>query len=208
MMVRDFRRRFWISLIATAPVLVLSPMIQSFLGYSLTFTGRGFVLLAVSGFVYGFGGWPFLKGLVSELRKRRPGMMTLIGLAMSVAFLYSGLVVLGVQGKVFFWELVTLIDVMLLGHWVEMRSVMGASNALHALLEVMPRTAHRLDSDGRVEDVDIEELRTGDTVQVKPGEKIPADGTVLDGRSDIDASMVTGESEPVPVGESDRVIVG
>ncbi|MBD3370277.1 cadmium-translocating P-type ATPase [Candidatus Fermentibacteria bacterium] len=207
-MVEDFKRRFWISLIVTMPVLILSPMIQSFLGYSLTFAGRGFVLLAMSGFVYGYGGWPFLTGLVSELRKGRPGMMTLIALAMSVAFLYSGLVVLGVQGKVFFWELVTLIDVMLLGHWVEMRSVMGASNALHALLEVMPRTAHRLDADGRVEDVDIEVLEKGDRVQVKPGERIPADGSVLDGRSDIDFSMVTGESEPVPVGESDLVIGG
>jgi Cu2+-exporting ATPase len=148
-MMEDFKRRFWVSLAASVPVLLLSSMIQAFLGYSLGFTGDEYVVFGISTFIYLYGGWPFLKGLRDELADRRPGMMTLIGIAISVAYVYSGLVVFGLRGKIFFWELVTLIDVMLLGHWIEMRSVMGASRALEELAKLMPSEAHLIDEDGQ-----------------------------------------------------------
>ncbi|OPL19645.1 MAG: ATPase [Candidatus Aegiribacteria sp. MLS_C] len=207
-MLRDFRRRFWIALGLSLPVLVLSPMIQTILGYSLSFTGDTAVMLALSSFVYGYCGWPFLRGGAGELREGLPGMMTLISLALTVAFVYSSLVALGVRGKVFFWELVTLVDVMLLGHWMEMRSVMGASRALEELVELMPSGAHRLRDDGSTEDVELDRVSRGDRLLVKPGERIPADGRIVEGESEVDLSMVTGESEPVSVSESDQVIGG
>ena len=208
MMLRDFRRRFWIALGLSLPVLLLSPMIQSFLGYSLTFSGDMVVLTVLSSFIYGYCGWPFLSGGVGEIRDGRPGMMTLIGLALTVAFVYSALVAVGMRGKVFFWELVTLVDVMLLGHWIEMRSVIGASRALEELVEMMPSTAHRIREDGSTEDVELSGVQSGDRLLVKPGEKIPADGKVVEGESEVDVSMITGESEPVPVSESDELIGG
>lgn len=207
-MVADFRKRFWISLIATVPVLVLSPLIQSFFGYSLDFTGSMFVLFSLSSFVYFYGGWPFLKGLFKELKKKQPGMMTLIALAISVAYFYSSAVVFGVKGKVFFWELVTLIDIMLLGHWIEMKSIMGASRALEELAKLMPSEAHRLKDNGEVEEVKIEDLESKDKVLVKPGEKIPVDGKVLDGESDVNEAAITGESKPVGKKKDDKVIGG
>ena len=207
-MIADFRRRFWVSLVLTVPILALSPMIQSFLGLeALAFAGDGYVLLALSSIVFFYGGWPFLKGLIKELGQRQPGMMTLISLAISVAYFYSAAVVLGVQGGVFFWELATLIDVMLLGHWIEMRSVMGASGALEKLVKLMPAEAHRV-TDGGSEDVPVTELKRGDRVLVKPGEKIPTDGTVTEGRTTVNEAMLTGESKPVEKGEGDEVIGG
>jgi cation transport ATPase len=146
MMIGDFRKRFWISLIVTIPILVLSPMIQELLGYSLEFSYSEYILFALSAFVYFYGGWPFLKGLVDELKERQPGMMTLIAVAITVAFGYSSATTFGLEGKKFFWELVTLIDIMLLGHWIEMRSVVGASRSLQKLVEMMPAEAHLLDN--------------------------------------------------------------
>ncbi|MBD3296057.1 MAG: HAD-IC family P-type ATPase, partial [Candidatus Omnitrophica bacterium] len=207
-MVRDFKKRFWISLVVSVPVLLLSPLIQSFFGFTLVFPGSMYVLLGLSTFVYFYGGWPFLKGVFSELSKKQPGMMTLIGLAISVAYFYSASVVLGVEGKVFFWELVTLIDVMLLGHWIEMRSVMGASKALEELARLMPREAHLVEEGGKVRDVKIEELEQGHRVMVKPGEKIPVDGKVVDGSSDVNQAMLTGESKPVSKNKGDKVMGG
>jgi P-type Cu2+ transporter len=209
-MIADFRRRFWVSLALTVPILLLSPMIRGFLGLeeTLGFTGDRYVLLALSTVVYGYGGWPFLTGLVSELRERAPGMMTLIALALTVAFAYSAAVVLGLEGKVFFWELATLVDVMLLGHWIEMRSIMGASGALHSLVEMMPDKAMRIDDAGDTEEVPVSELRPGDRVRVRPGEKVPIDGSIVEGRTSIDESMLTGESQPVEKGEGDRAIGG
>jgi Cu2+-exporting ATPase len=209
-MVEDFRRRFWVSLVATVPILALSPMIQQWLGVAgaWTFPGDVGLLLGLSTFVYGYGGWPFLTGMVDELRERTPGMMTLVALAISVAYLYSAAVVLGVPGEVFFWETATLIDLMLVGHWIEMRSVMGASRALEELARLMPSTAHRLTDGGDTEDVPIASLEPGDRVRVKSGEKIPADGTVVDGRSSVNESMLTGESVPVEKGEGNEVIAG
>jgi len=207
-MLKDFQIRFWISMAITIPVLILSPMIQSFLGISWDFPGRMWLLLLLSAFLFVYGGWPFLKGFLQETKEKQPGMMTLIAFAITVAFVYSALVVLGIKGKVFFWELVTLIDVMLLGHWVEMRSVMGASKALEELAQLMPSTAHKLISGEETEDVDIQELKQGDKVLVKPGEKIPVDGEIKKGKSEVDESMITGESEPVVKKKDDEVIGG
>ncbi len=209
-MVADFRRRFFVCLVLTVPVLLLSPMIRAFLGLdaALAFPGSDLVLFGLSAVVFAYGGAPFLRGMVSEVGRGQPGMMTLIALAITVAFLYSGAVVLGLPGKVFFWELVTLIDVMLLGHWIEMRSVMGASGALEALVQLLPATAARLRPDGSTEEVPVAELRPGDRVLVRPGEKVPVDGVVVEGRSSFDESMLTGESRPVEHGEGDTVIGG
>jgi Cu2+-exporting ATPase len=166
------------------------------------------VLFGLSSVIFFYGGYPFLKGMVDELKEKEPGMMTLIGLAIGVAYGYSSVVVFGLQGKVFFWELATLIDVMLLGHWIEMRSVMGASRALEELASLMPSEAHRLLPDGSVEDVPLAELSAGDKVIVKPGEKIPADGEVMEGETSVNEAMITGESKPVPKGSGDEVIGG
>jgi Cu2+-exporting ATPase len=206
-MLEDFKKRFKISLLLTVPILVLSPMIQSFLNYNLEFAGSTYLLFSLSTVIFFYGGWPFLSGLKDELSDRNPGMMTLIALAISVAYLYSSAVVFGLEGRFFFWELATLIVIMLLGHWIEMRSVMGASQALEELAKLMPDTAHKI-VDGEVEEIKIKELKKGDQVLVKPGEKIPADGVIFEGSSYIDESMLTGESEPVERAEEDEVIGG
>ncbi|SMF27588.1 Cu2+-exporting ATPase [Tistlia consotensis] len=209
-MVADFRRRFWVSLVLTVPVLALSPLIQRVLGFeqALAFPGDGYVLFALSCVVFFYGGWPFLTGLFGEIGSRRPGMMTLIALAISVAFFYSSAVVFGLSGKVFFWELVTLIDIMLLGHWIEMKSVMGASGALEALVRLLPATAHRLGAGDAVEEVPITDLKPGDRVLVRPGEKVPTDGMIVKGRSSFNEAMLTGESRPVEKGEGQEAVGG
>ncbi|MEJ2314836.1 MAG: copper-translocating P-type ATPase [Nitrospirota bacterium] len=207
-MVADFRRRFWISLAATTPILVISPLIQKFLGFSLAFPGDMYALFALSSFVFFYGGWPFLKGLFDELGKKSPGMMTLIALAISVAYFYSSAVVFGLAGKVFFWELATLIDIMLLGHWIEMKSVMGASKALGELAKLLPSEAHLLKEDGSAEDVPLDELKGGDRVLVKPGEKVPADGEIVEGKTSVNEAMLTGESKPVEKAKGNKVIGG
>ena len=209
-MVADFRKRFWISLALTVPILLLSPMIQRFLGLgeSLRFTGDLFLLWALSSVVFFYGGWPFLKGLYDELKAKQPGMMTLIAIAITTAYAYSSAVVFGLSGKIFFWELVTLVDIMLLGHWIEMRSVMGASRALEELARLMPSEAHKVMPDGSVQDVPLEALEVGDRVLIKPGEKIPADGEVVDGQTSVNESMLTGESKPVSKQPGDEVIGG
>lgn len=207
MMIEDFKRRFFISLIVTIPILILSPMIQEWINLSIEFTGDSYILFALATFIYFYGGWPFLTGLKDELKEKKPGMMTLIGMAISVAYLYSTATVLGLEGSDFFWELATLIDIMLLGHWIEMRSVMSASNALDKLAELMPNTAH-LFKDGDVVDVDISKLKSNDKILIKPGEKVPADGIIVKGNSYINESMLTGESKPVEKGKGDKLIGG
>ncbi len=208
-MIEDFKRRFWVSLFLTLPILFLSPMIRKLLGLSApAFPGDRYLLFGLSSGVYFYGGWPFLKGLFSELRTRRPGMMTLIAVAITTAYGYSSLVTFGLPGKVFFWELATLIDIMLLGHWIEMRSVLGASRALEELARLMPSTAHRLLPNGKTEEVPLADLRPGDRVLVRPGEKIPADGRVLEGQSAVNEAVVTGESRPVEKKPGDEVIGG
>ncbi|MBU8565323.1 cadmium-translocating P-type ATPase [Virgibacillus pantothenticus] len=207
-MVNDFKKRFFISLIITIPILALSPMIQGFIGVDWRFPYDQYILFALSTFVFFYGGWPFITGAIDELKGKNPGMMTLIGLAIVVAYGYSSLTVFGWAGKDFFWELATLIDIMLLGHWVEMRSVMGASNALEQLVKLMPNEAHKLDEQGNVKDVPLSELKSKDYVLVKPGEKIPVDGIIIDGKSAVDESLLTGESVPIEKEKNDEVIGG
>ncbi|TCJ12139.1 heavy metal translocating P-type ATPase [Flaviaesturariibacter flavus] len=204
---QDFLTRFWVCLVVTVPVLLLSPMIQSWLGYSLRFPGDIYVLLALGAFIYFYGGLPFLKGMISEIRDRAIGMMTLVALAISVAFFYSVAVVFGLRGMDFFWELATLIDIMLLGHWLEMRSQTAASNALQSLVALLPSQVHLVETDG-VRDIELIDLHNNDIVLVKPGEKMPADGHVVAGESFVDESMLTGESVPVRKTRGDRVIAG
>jgi Cu2+-exporting ATPase len=209
MMVADFRKRFWISLVISIPILLLSPLIQSFLRIEgkINFTGDSYVLFVLSSAVFFYGGWPFLKGIYSELKSRSPGMMTLIALAISVAYVYSSAVVFGVSGSVFFWELATLIDVMLLGHWLEMRSIMAASSALEELARLMPLEAHKVMPGGNTKEVPLDKLVAGDRVLVKPGEKIPADGKVVEGETSVNEAMLTGESTPVAK-QAEATVIG
>jgi Cu2+-exporting ATPase len=205
-----FQRRFWISLALSVPIVLLSPMIQHGLGLGerLRFRGDQYIVLALASAVYFYGGWPFLAGLVGEIKRKQPGMMTLIAFAITTAYVYSTFVVAGLSGQGFFWELATLVDIMLLGHWVEMRSVMGASGALEALVRLLPAEAHRRRPDGTVEDVPVSALGREDKVLVKPGERIPTDGVVVEGRTTVNQALLTGESQPVERGEGDAVIGG
>ena len=209
-MVADFRRRFWVSLVLSIPVLALAPLIQGWLGLGdvLAFRGDRTVQAVLATVTYFYGGWPFLRGFASELAKRQPGMMTLIAVATTVAWGYSALVTLGLSGEVFFWEVATLIDVMLLGHWMEMKSVLGASAALESLVRLMPAEAHLVATDGATRDVPATQLKRGDRVLVKPGEKIPTDGTIVQGQTSVNEAMLTGESKPVEKGPGATVIGG
>ena len=182
-------------------------MIQEWFNLNITFPGSKYVLLALSTFIYFYGGWPFLKGLRDELKEKTPGMMTLIAMAISVAYLYSTATIFGLEGNDFFWELATLIDIMLLGHWIEMRSVLSASDALNKLAELMPNTAHLI-KDGQVKEIEISQLKSEDKILVKPGEKFPADGVIVKGSSHINESMLTGESQPVQKQKDSQVIGG
>nr|WP_236612878.1 copper-translocating P-type ATPase [Cesiribacter andamanensis] len=207
MMIQDFKRRFWISLILSIPVILLSPMVQHILGFELEVPYAGYIAFGLSSVIYFYGGWPFLTGLVEEVKKGSPGMMTLIGVAITVAYVYSTAVAFGLEGMDFFWELATLIVVMLLGHWIEMKSVLGASKALELLVSMMPATAHVIRG-GQILQIPIGELQKGDVILVKPGEKVPADGLVTQGESYLNESMLTGESKPVQKTGGDKVIGG
>ncbi|MFC3856030.1 copper-translocating P-type ATPase [Chitinophaga sp. GCM10012297] len=207
MMTGDFRKRFYVTLILTVPVLLLSPMIQHWLRVNWGFPGSKWLLFALSTVLFVYGGWPFLKGLAEELKARNPGMMTLVGFAISVAYIYSAATVFGLPGMDFFWELATLILIMLLGHWIEMTSVAGASKELELLVKLMPSTAHLLHGD-HVMEVETGALKKDDVILVKPGEKIAADGWVEEGQSAVNESMLTGESRPVEKHTGDKVIAG
>lgn len=207
MMVKDFRKRFWVSLIITIPILFFSPMIQDFFGYDYLLPGNPYFLFALSSFVYFWGAWPFLKGFYGEMKTKGAGMMTLISMAISVAYFYSTATVFGLKGEDFFWELSTLIVIMLLGHWLEMKSVLGASKALQLLVSMLPSEAHKVVGD-KIEDVKLDDLMKDDIILIKPGEKIPADGIITEGSSYLNESMLTGESKPVKKGLDDKVIGG
>ncbi|MDF2191331.1 copper-translocating P-type ATPase [Paraflavitalea sp. CAU 1676] len=202
-----FLKRFWICLVVTIPVLLLSHMIQQWLGFTFTFAGDKYVLLGLSSIIFFYGGWPFLVGLVRELKWGNPGMMTLVAVAITTAYVYSVAVVFGLPGMDFFWELATLIDIMLLGHWLEMKSQMAASQALESLVALLPAVVH-VERDGSVTDIPLKELENKNVVVVKPGEKIPADGHILEGSSYVNESMLTGESVPVKKEKHDKVIGG
>jgi P-type Cu2+ transporter len=203
----DFLKRFWICLVLTVPVLMLSEMIQHWFRFHISFSGDQYVLLVLGSSIYFYGGMPFLKGMVSEIRDKAIGMMTLVALAISVAFIYSAAIVFGLKGMDFFWELATLIDIMLLGHWLEMRSQMAASRAVESLVALLPAKVH-VEREGGVTDIDLKELKNGDIALIKPGEKIPADGLVTEGNSFVNESLLTGESTPVRKEKNEKVIGG
>ncbi|MBP9140851.1 MAG: heavy metal translocating P-type ATPase [Chitinophagales bacterium] len=203
----DFLKRFWVSLIITVPILLLSHMIQEWLGFSISFPGGKYVLLSLGTIIYIYGGMPFLKGMAGEIKAKAIGMMTLVGIAISVAYIYSVAVVFGLPGMDFFWELATLIVIMLLGHWLEMRSTMAASKALQSLVALLPNDV-TVERNGEAIKIKLEALKNGETIIIKPGEKIPADGLVIDGVSYVNESMLTGESVPVKKEADGKVIAG
>lgn len=204
-----FRNRFWVSLALTIPVLLFSPMIQDWFGFTMPdFTGDRWIGPAFAIAIFFYGGLPFLQMAVPEVKTRRPGMMMLISLAITVAFGYSVFATFAAPESGFFWEMATLIDIMLLGHWLEMRSVRQASGALNELARLMPDIAERVTVDGSTEEVPVGQLRTGDLVLVRPGASIPADGMVEEGHSDVNEAMITGESRPVEKNTGDKVIGG
>src|ERR1035437_9502457 len=207
MMIADFKKRFFVVLALTLPIMLLSTMIQRFIGVNWQFTGSSYILFALSTVVFFYGGWPFLKGWVDEVKTKNPGMMFLIGFAITVAYIYSVAIVFGLQGMDFFWELTTLIGIMLLGHWIEMKSIAGASKELELLVQLMPSDAHMVMPD-MVHDVKTDTLKENDIILVKPGEKVAADGIISDGESYLNESMLTGESTPVQKRKGDKVIAG
>jgi Cu2+-exporting ATPase len=203
-----FRDRFWLTLLLSIPTLVWSDMIQTWFGYRApVFPASAYIPAVFGTAVYLYGGWVFLAAGVRELRDRLPGMMTLISLAISVAFFFSLAVTLGYPGDALWWELATLVTIMLLGHWIEMRSISQASGALRELAKLLPSTAQRIVGE-RIEDVPISDLREGDLVLVRPGASVPADGLVREGKSDVNESMITGESVPGQKTEGAKVIAG
>lgn len=203
-----FRDRLWVSLLLTVPILYFSEQIQIWFGYeAVDFPGSDWVNPVLATFLYFYAGSVFLKGGYRELKARRPGMMTLISIAISVAYFYSLAVSFGLDGDPFYWELATLLVVMLLGHWIEMRSVQAASTALHDLAGMVPATALRISGDS-VEEVDVASLVDGDHILIRPGSQVPADGIVLDGRSTMNEAFLTGESRPVPKGPDDEAVAG
>ncbi|CAN5541218.1 N/A [soil metagenome] len=207
MMIDDFKRRFYITLIITIPVMLLSSMIQQWFHFNIVFIGSNYILFALSTIVFFYGGMPFLKGLVDEAKNGALGMMTLIAVAITAAYAYSVAIVFGLEGMDFFWELCTLILIMLLGHWIEMKSVAGASKELELLVKLMPSYAHMIMPE-MVHDVKTDSLKEGDSILVKPGEKVAADGIIYEGESYLNESMLTGESVPVKKSKDQKVIAG
>ncbi|GAB3788157.1 heavy metal translocating P-type ATPase [Spirosoma horti] len=207
-MIADFLRRFWICLGLSIPVVALSMMAQELIGYHLNFPFQNWIVLILATLIYVYGGWPFLTGMVGELRTRQLGMMTLVAVAITTAYVYSVVVSVGwLRGMDFFFELATLIDIMLLGHYVEMKSVAGASRSLELIVQMLPSDAHKVEGD-KINDVNVNTLAIGDIVLVRPGERIPTDGEVVDGDSAVNESMLTGESVPAQKAMGDEVIAG
>lgn len=208
-MIKDFLRRCLVCLVLTIPVVLFSPMFQDIAGYTLDFSGRNWLSVALATVIFVYGGKPFLEGMVDEIRRREMGMMTLIAVAISTAYLYSTAVAVGgLAGMDFYWELATLIVIMLFGHWIEMKSVAGASKALELMVKLLPAEAHHLAEGDKMHDMRVDMLKIGDVVLVKSGEKIPVDGTVLEGESSVNQSMLTGESVPVQMSVGSKVIAG
>lgn len=206
-MIKDFKKRFYIVIIITVPIMLLSPMIQHWLNLHWVFMGSNILLSLLSSVVFFYGGWPFLKGWLIEMKDWKPGMMTLIGFAITVAYIYSLATVIGLKGMDFFWELSTLILIMLLGHWIEMKSVAGASKELELLVQLLPSDAHLIHGD-HIMDIPTQNLKANDIILIKPGEKVAADGLVLEGESYLNESMLTGESKPVEKKKGNTVIAG
>lgn len=211
----NLKLKFWISLILTIPIIIMSPMMGMKMPFQVTFPGSDFVVLVLGTILFIYGGYPFFTSCISEMKSKKPGMMSLITMGISVAYVYSVYAVIAndilkVTPKVndFFWELSTLIVIMLLGHWIEMNSVMNAGSALNKLAELLPDNAHLFQSDGQTKDVSVHELSEGQTILIKSGEKVPADGTIIDGSTALNESLITGESRDVQKGVDDSVIGG
>ncbi|CAI2620369.1 Copper-exporting P-type ATPase B [Apilactobacillus kunkeei] len=211
----NLKLKFWISLILTIPIIIMSPMMGMKMPFQVTFPGSDFVVLVLGTILFIYGGYPFFTSCISEMKSKNPGMMSLITMGISVAYVYSVYAVIAndilrVTPKVndFFWELSTLIVIMLLGHWIEMNSVMNAGSALNKLAELLPDNAHLFQSDGQTKDVSVHELSEGQTILIKSGEKVPADGTIIDGSTALNESLITGESRDVQKGIDDSVIGG
>jgi P-type Cu2+ transporter len=203
-----FRSKFWVSLLLTIPIVVTSHMVMDWFGYELDFPGMSWVGPVLGSIVFFWGGWPFLAGAVAEVRSRQPGMMLLISLAISVAYVASMATSLDAFDLEFWWELAALVTIMLLGHWQEMKAIGQARGALAALAELLPDDAERVGADGEIESVTISDLRLGDVVLVRSGGRVPADGVIVDGVAELDESMITGESKPVSKDVGDRVVAG
>lgn len=202
-----FKRRFFICLVLTLPILYLSPMFEHWFNYqAIQFPGSNWITPILATIIYFYGGWVFLKGAWSEFHSKI-GMMTLVALAITVAFAYSVAVTLGLQGDSFYMELATLVDVMLLGHWMEMASVQGASRALEHLADLVPAIAHK-QANGQIEDVAVSALTEGDRILIRPGEQVPIDGQVIEGVSSVNEAFLTGESRPVTKREHDETVAG
>ena len=211
----NLKLKFWISLILTIPIIIMSPMMGMKMPFQVTFPGSDFVVLVLGTILFIYGGYPFFTSCISEMKSKKPGMMSLITMGISVAYVYSVYAVIAndilkVTPMVndFFWELSTLIVIMLLGHWIEMNSVMNAGSALNKLAELLPDNAHLVQSDGQTKDVSVHELSEGQTILIKSGEKVPADGTIIDGSTALNESLITGESRDVQKGVDDSVIGG
>ena len=203
-----FKRRFFVCLVLTLPVLYFEPMFQDWFNYqAIQFSGANWVIPIFSTIIYFYGGWVFLKGAYYELQSKI-GMMTLVALAITVAFVYSVAVTLGLAGDSFYWELATLVDIMLLGHWIEMASVLGASNALQELAKLVPSVAHKQQANGQIEDVQVSALVEGDQILIRPGEQVPIDGEIVEGTSNVNEAFLTGESRPVVKKANDEAIAG
>lgn len=203
----DFMKRFIVCTITTIPILLLSPMFTHLVGFEFQFPGDKYILALLSTFIFFYGGFPFLKGLIDEVKANAIGMMTLVGVAITVSWVYSVAITFGLKGTDFYWEMASLIVIMLLGHYFEMKSVTGASKSLELLVKLMPSTAHHL-VNGEVQDIPVDYLKIGDYILVKPGEKIPVDGSVIEGESYVNESMLTGESNPVKKEKDSKVIGG
>src|SRR5699024_7344560 len=199
-MVEDFKKRFWISLVLSIPILYLSPMIQMLIGYEVNFTGDTLLLFLLSTIVFFYGGKSFLLGAWDELKEKSPAMMMLISLAIIAAYVYSTLTAFFIEGSDFFFELATLIVIMLLGHWIEMKSLMGASKALEELIKLMPKEAHKLYKSGQFVEVTVDDIQPGDLILGNSGEMILIDGEIYEVESTVDESMLIGESVPVGIG--------
>ncbi|KOY79039.1 Copper transporting ATPase [Apilactobacillus kunkeei] len=211
----NLKLKFWISLILTIPIIIMSPMMGMKMPFQVTFPGSDFVVLVLGTILFIYGGYPFFTSCISEMKSKKPGMMSLITMGISVAYVYSVYAVIAndilkVTPMVndFFWELSTLIVIMLLGHWIEMNSVMNAGSALNKLAELLPDNAHLVQSDGQTRDVSVHELSEGQTILIKSGEKVPADGTIIDGSTALNESLITGESRDVQKSVDDSVIGG
>jgi len=208
MHMEDMKRRFIVSMIVTIPILLFSPMIQAWFNFSIDFPYRDIITFVLATFIYLYGGWPFLTMMIDEIKSRKPGMMTLISMAISVAYFYSAMTLVMPEGKAFFWELATLIDIMLIGHYIEAKSVLGAADALEDLVRLMPKKAIRFSADGATEEVDVSLLKPDDIILVRPGENIPADAVVDEGESMLDESLLTGESKPVYKKPGSKLFMG